>query len=60
MNECEAVIEKVKKCDCGGIIETHQGDTRDRDEWYCLNCNKEFLENPFNPQDEAKDLFNDL
>lgn len=35
-------------CDeCGGIIETHQGNNGFPDLWYCLSCGKEWEGNPF-------------
>lgn len=36
-------------CACGGIIETHQGETPKEDIWYCMSCQKVFKTNPFIP-----------
>ncbi len=47
--------KQPKRCSCGGVIETHQGDTRDRDEWYCLECGQDFKTNPFN-EEQPDDL----
>ncbi len=40
----------VKKCECGGVIETHQGNNGFPDSWYCLECGKDFDRNPFKDQ----------
>ena len=37
----------IKKCHCGGTIETHQGNNGFPDSWYCLECGKDFYPNPF-------------
>lgn len=37
----------IKTCECGGAIETHQGNNGFPDSWYCLSCGKDFDNNPF-------------